>query len=144
MFSIRELSGRSGVSTQTVRYYERINLLPPAKRAENGYRLYDEVDVERLQFIRRARALDFALSEVAEILALRDHIKPLVVMYLELCGSVFHRSSGALKKCSASKLRFRPYMKWGNNYRKMFKCAPVSVISFKPAVIYNFCDPMSI
>src|SRR5262249_25659304 len=73
MFSIRELSQKSGVSTQTVRYYERINLLPPAQRAENAYRLYDEGDIERLQFIRRARALDFALSEIAEILALRDH-----------------------------------------------------------------------
>ena len=73
MFSINEASRKSGVSTQTIRYYERIKLLPPAKRAENGYRIYDDADVERLQFIRRARALDFALNEITEILALRDH-----------------------------------------------------------------------
>jgi len=73
MFSIRELSQTTGVSTQTIRYYERIHLLPPAKRAANGYRIYREPDIERLQFIRRARALDFTLSEIGEILALRDH-----------------------------------------------------------------------
>ena len=73
MYSIRELSQNTGVSTEAIRYYERISLLPRAKRASNGYRQYDEVDVQRLQFIRRARALDFALDEIKEILALQEH-----------------------------------------------------------------------
>ena len=73
MFSIQELSRQTGISPQAIRYYERIHLLPQAKRAENSYRMYDEADVERLQFIRRARSLDFALHEINEILALRDH-----------------------------------------------------------------------
>jgi DNA-binding transcriptional MerR regulator len=73
MFSIHELSTQSGVSAQAIRYYERIHLLPPAQRAENGYRIYDEGDVQRLQFVRQARSLDFTLRDIAEILALRDH-----------------------------------------------------------------------
>ncbi len=76
MFHIRELCARTGVPPKTVRYYEQIGLLPPAQRAPNGYRLYSDADVERLQFIRNARALDFALDVIAEILAFRDRGAP--------------------------------------------------------------------
>ncbi|MCL5999601.1 MAG: heavy metal-responsive transcriptional regulator [Chloroflexi bacterium] len=72
MFQIGELSAKTGVSPKTIRYYEQIGLLLPAKRGGNGYRMYDDTDAERLNFIRRARALDFALDEITEILAFRD------------------------------------------------------------------------
>src|SRR5574341_515007 len=77
MFPIGELSDRTGISTKAIRYYEEVGVLPPARRNdENGYRLYDEADVERLNFIRRTRALDFALEDIAEILAFRDREEP--------------------------------------------------------------------
>ena len=72
MFSIGEISQLTGISSQTIRYYERIALLPEPCRAENGYRLYDNTDVERLQFVTRARQLDFSLDDIAEILAFRE------------------------------------------------------------------------
>jgi DNA-binding transcriptional MerR regulator len=72
MFSIGELSQQTGVSTQTIRYYEHIALLPEPCRAENGYRIYDATDVDRLQFITRARKLDFSLDDITEILAFRE------------------------------------------------------------------------
>jgi len=52
MFQIGELSQHADVPEKTIRYYEEIGLLPPARRSANGYRLYDEADVERLRFIR--------------------------------------------------------------------------------------------
>lgn len=73
MYSIKQVSQKTGVSTEAIRYYERIALLPQPKRAENGYRQYSDVDVQRLQFIRRSRGLDFALDEIKEILALQEH-----------------------------------------------------------------------
>jgi DNA-binding transcriptional MerR regulator len=76
MFQIGELSTRTGVSSKTIRYYEEVGLLPPAKRADNDYRIYDDEDVERLGFIRRARSLDFALEDIDEILAFRDRNEP--------------------------------------------------------------------
>ena len=76
MLQIGELSKRTGVPSKTIRYYEEIGLLPAPQRAENGYRIYTEADVERLQFIRRSRALDFALDEIAEILAFRERGEP--------------------------------------------------------------------
>jgi len=69
---IGELARQAGVAPSTVRYYEEIGLLPPAARAENGYRLYTQADVERLRFIQRAKALDFSLEEIREILGLRE------------------------------------------------------------------------
>lgn len=69
---IGELAQVSGVPAKTIRFYEEIDLLPPAQRAENGYRLYDAEDVQRLRFIRNARSLGFSLDDLKEVLALRD------------------------------------------------------------------------
>lgn len=76
MVSIGQLSQQTGISTEAIRYYERIALLPAAKRAANGYRQYDERDIERLQFIKRSRALDFTLNDIREILAFRERNEP--------------------------------------------------------------------
>lgn len=72
MFSIGEISQQTGVPTQTIRYYERIALLPEPRRAANDYRVYDESDIDRLQFVTRARQLDFSLDDITEILAFRE------------------------------------------------------------------------
>ena len=69
---IGELAQASGVPAKTIRFYEEVELLPPAQRAENSYRLYGDEDVQRLRFIRNARSLDFSLDDLREILALRD------------------------------------------------------------------------
>ncbi len=73
---IHALAARAGVAPSTVRYYEQIGLLPPPRREPNGYRVYDEEDLERLRFVVRARALDFTLDEIREILALRERGEP--------------------------------------------------------------------
>ncbi len=57
----------------TIRYYERIGLLPEPQRGANGYRYYTDADVQRLQFVVHARALGFPLADIAELLALADH-----------------------------------------------------------------------
>jgi len=68
---IGELAERSGVSVQTVRFYERNGLLPEPVRTRSGYREYGPHDVHRLRFIRRAKELGFTLTEVGELLDLR-------------------------------------------------------------------------
>jgi len=69
---IKELAQRTNLSNKTIRYYEEIGLMPPPRRLPNGYRDYDEVDVERAKFVVGARKLDFSLDDIDEILALRD------------------------------------------------------------------------
>jgi MerR family copper efflux transcriptional regulator len=70
---IGELAQRSGVGIDTVRYYERERLLPKAQRLASGYRVYDQDDVRRLCFVRRAKVLGFTLPEIRDLLALSDH-----------------------------------------------------------------------
>jgi len=69
---IRELAQQAGLPASTIRYYESVGLLPSPRRLSNGYRLYDEADVNRLRLVAGLRALDFSLDDMAEILALHD------------------------------------------------------------------------
>jgi DNA-binding transcriptional MerR regulator len=87
MFQINELSQRTNLPKKTIRYYEEIGLLPPAKRGENRYRLYDNDDVERLRFIKSARGLNFSLREIAQILASRDRHEPPCGHVMELISA---------------------------------------------------------
>jgi Hg(II)-responsive transcriptional regulator len=67
---IGEVAKRAGVGIETIRYYEREGLLLEPQRRASGYRQYDESTVERLDYIRRAKALGFTLAEVRELLEL--------------------------------------------------------------------------
>ncbi|HKF54304.1 MAG TPA: heavy metal-responsive transcriptional regulator [Blastocatellia bacterium] len=61
---IGELAEACGVSRDTVRYYERLKLLPRAARTQGGYRIYREADVERVRFIKQAQAVGLSLDEI--------------------------------------------------------------------------------
>lgn len=69
-YLIKELSVLSGLSTDTIRFYEKRNLLKPSFRAENNYRYYDENTLKRIIFIKRCRALDISLSEIEYLIEL--------------------------------------------------------------------------
>lgn len=68
--TIGKLARQAGVGIDTVRFYERAGLLPRARRADSGYRLYSASDIDRLRFIRRAKTLGFSLEEIGELLNL--------------------------------------------------------------------------
>jgi len=69
-FRIGQLAKRAGVGIDTVRYYERNGLLAPAGRLASGYRRYGDVELKRLRFIRRAKALGFTLADIRSLLLL--------------------------------------------------------------------------
>src|SRR6516162_9540140 len=62
--SIGELSRRTGVNIETIRYYERIKMLPAPPRTSNGRRVYGPTEIRSLTFIRRSRELGFTLDEI--------------------------------------------------------------------------------
>ena len=73
MFStIGVLSRRTGCKVETIRYYERIGLLPAPSRSAGGHRLFGEDHLKRLTFIRRGRELGFSLDDIRGLLGLVD------------------------------------------------------------------------
>lgn len=67
---IGELSRRCGVNIETIRYYEKIGLLPPPPRTEGGHRLYQDRHLKQLSFIRRSRELGFTLDEIRNLIGM--------------------------------------------------------------------------
>ena len=68
VLSIGQLAEAAGVHVETIRYYERRGLLPEPPRSAAGYRQYGPDDLWRLEFVGRAKALGFTLTEVGELL----------------------------------------------------------------------------
>jgi MerR family mercuric resistance operon transcriptional regulator len=69
---IGDLAERTGVNIETIRYYERVGLLPPPPRSEGRRRMYDAEHIQRLSFVRRGRELGFSLDDIRALLALVD------------------------------------------------------------------------
>ncbi|MEX2641822.1 MAG: helix-turn-helix domain-containing protein [Acetobacterales bacterium] len=71
-YSIGELAKATGAKVETIRYYERIGLLPAPARTDGNYRSYTPAQLGRLSFIRRARDLGFSIGQVRALLGLSD------------------------------------------------------------------------
>src|SRR5215475_3001171 len=93
MLTIGQLARAAGSTTKTIRYYEEVGVLPPAPRNGAGYRQYSSADVDRLLFIRRARALGLSLTDLKSLVgdlqaercaAMRPRLRALVAEQLRL------------------------------------------------------------
>ena len=70
-FQIGKVSAQTGLSVDAIRFYEKQRLLDRPPRSEGGFRLFNALDIERIQFIQRAQRLGFSLPEIRELLVLR-------------------------------------------------------------------------
>lgn len=80
---------KTGCNLETIRYYEKVGLLPAPPRSANGYRVYSPGLVQRLQFILRARDLGYAMEEIRSLLSLTD-------TGAQTCGEVMMRTRSHL------------------------------------------------
>ncbi|UER55228.1 heavy metal-responsive transcriptional regulator [Kineosporiaceae bacterium SCSIO 59966] len=69
---VAELAAAVGVKPGTVRYYEKLGLLPQPERTPAGYRQYDAADVDRLRFVQGAQRLGLRLADIRDLLTVRD------------------------------------------------------------------------
>jgi MerR family transcriptional regulator, mercuric resistance operon regulatory protein len=72
VLSIGKLSQQSGVNIETIRYYEKIGVMPAPGRSAGGFRIYGPDHLKRLSFVRRGRQLGFSLDEIRNLLHLVD------------------------------------------------------------------------
>jgi MerR family mercuric resistance operon transcriptional regulator len=72
VLSIGKLSQQSGVNIETIRYYEKIGVMPAPGRSAGGFRIYEPDHLKRLSFVRRGRLLGFSLDEIRSLLRLVD------------------------------------------------------------------------
>ena len=100
-YTVNELAQLSGVSGRTLRYYDSIDLLKPARIARNGYRIYGQEQVDRLQQILFYRALEVPLEEIKQMLddrhfdrytALQQHLQVLTEKKTRLEGLAENRA----------------------------------------------------
>ncbi|MCU0545996.1 MAG: heavy metal-responsive transcriptional regulator [Oscillatoriaceae cyanobacterium Prado104] len=91
MFKISEVSRILGINPQTLYFYERIGLIPSPQRTEAGYRLFSQLDIDRLVFISRAKSLGLSLDDIKEILSLKEG-------KLLTCKAVYERLSKKVKE----------------------------------------------
>ncbi len=118
-FSIGKLSRLTGVNIETIRYYERVLILPAPPRTASGRRVYGSAESRTLTFIRRARELGFTLDEIRALLALStergheacaevrnlaaDHLDDVRAKIADL-GAMERILSDAVRRCDAGEL----------------------------------------
>ncbi|GGQ21596.1 hypothetical protein GCM10009411_22110 [Shewanella litoralis] len=93
---ISELASIAQVSVKTIRYYEQIGLLSAPNRSDNGYRFYQQKDIETLTFIRRCRELNIALDDIKRLVDTQQDPKSscsLVDNIIASSSSVFNKLS---------------------------------------------------
>jgi DNA-binding transcriptional MerR regulator len=74
MHQIGEVADAVGLSLRTIRYYEEADLVPPSGRSAGGFRLYTDVDIERLRLVKQMKPLDLTLDEMRDLLTTRDRL----------------------------------------------------------------------
>ena len=89
-FTIGKLAKMTKTSIDTIRYYEQIGLLPEAKRRNSGYRLFNDIDIKKVNFIKKAKTLGFSLKEIKELLLLK-------VDSITRCDEIKKRAQDKLK-----------------------------------------------
>jgi DNA-binding transcriptional MerR regulator len=73
IYRIGDVTKKIGLSADTLRYYEKIKLLPKISRNNSGIREYDDKDISRLKFIQRAQKMNFSLAEISDLLKMREN-----------------------------------------------------------------------
>lgn len=94
---IGELAQRTGFSAKTIRYYEQVGLLAAPERSDSGYRLYGPEDVERLEFVEKAKRLGFSLDDIRDVLFLHEQHEAPCVHVLALLEQKLEQVDGVLK-----------------------------------------------
>jgi len=107
MAQIGETSRQLDISIDTLRYYEKIGLLPPVHRKPSGIRVYGAKDISRIKFIKRAQSMGFSLDEIKKLLRFREAPQKAKPEVRELAGVKLQEIEGHLDDLKILQAEFR-------------------------------------
>ncbi|MDA3922459.1 MAG: MerR family transcriptional regulator [Salinisphaera sp.] len=129
MFTIADAARRAGCPASTIRYYERVGLLPPAQRGNNGYRYYQSADIERLVFVNRARELGFSIASVVDLLRLADHPLQPCEAVDTLLANQLDSVAGRIRQLCELEARLRRLQAACGGHHQMQDCGILAALS---------------
>jgi len=131
MMPIGTLSKQSGVHLETIRYYERAGVLPKARRAANGRRVFDQQDVRRLAFIRHARELGFELASVRALLALQEKPELSCKSASDLASAQLSAVEGRINRLTVLREELKRMIRACKN-KRVFDCRVIDALTKMP------------
>lgn len=113
---MKAFAQQTNLSPKTIRYYEEIGLLPPPHRLDNGYRDYEDTDVDHARFVAGARRLDFSLDDIQEIVDLRDRREAPCRVVLDLLDEKAGEISRRITELQRMEAELRQLRKLGETF----------------------------
>ncbi|MBI4213781.1 MAG: heavy metal-responsive transcriptional regulator [Chloroflexi bacterium] len=95
---IGQVAETTGLPVKTLRFYEDTGLLPQRPRTESGYRIFDERDLERLDFVKRAKRLGLSLTDIKDVLAITDQGEATCIHVRELLAAKVEAVEQAMRE----------------------------------------------
>jgi Hg(II)-responsive transcriptional regulator len=110
-FTKSQVAKEAGINIETIRYYERNNLIAEPERNESGYRQYTTEDIGRIKFIRQSQELGFSLKEISQILSMRADNKLNCGVTLSFSEKKIQEIDEKIRKLEEMKLLLKSFMK---------------------------------
>jgi DNA-binding transcriptional MerR regulator len=129
MHTIAQAARAAACPASTIRYYEHVGVLPPARRGDNGYRYYDNADIERLAFVNRARELGFSVASVRDLLRLADHPQQPCEAVDALLAEQVHSVGRRIAQLQALEARLRQLQQACNGEHPVNECGILAALS---------------
>lgn len=126
--TIGQLSKKTGLSIQAIRYYESIKLLPKPKKKDSGFRLYDRSYVDKIVFIRKAKEMKFTLAEIKSILN---------------CNTCFGVHDTVFVKLNEVREKLKEYKSLEKELKKLLKTCPYNDSADNCLIIKYFHSKLS-
>jgi DNA-binding transcriptional MerR regulator len=127
-FAIGKLSRQTGVKVPTIRYYESVGLLPEPPRTASNRRLYGEISIKRLRFIRHARELGFEIEAIRELVNLAEQPQRSCAKVDALARAHLHAIISRIERLGALKVEIENMIKSCAKGR-IAKCRVIDVLS---------------
>jgi DNA-binding transcriptional MerR regulator len=134
MLRIGQVASATGISVDSIRYYERLGVLPPAQRSTAGYRMYSEQVINRVTLVQRALQFGFSLKELATFLKSRDAGAPPCRAVRDAAEAMLAHMEERIRDMTRARTAMRKTLRdWDTRLAKTPSNAPARLLESLPA-----------